>query len=116
MRISDWSSDVCSSDLDAIDALEQAFRIDPQQLVVRGRDDAAVIGEGAVAQLRGQHRIAEPETDFRRRQTDLDIALGFVEQLAHIAVAFAQHADRRHSGPALRAHYRSVYESMAVGR
>src|SRR3546814_21092911 len=77
MRISDWSSDVCSSDLardgrDAIDALEQAFRIDPQQLVVRGRDDAAVIGEGAVDQLRGQHRIAEPETDFRRRQTDLD--------------------------------------------
>src|SRR3546814_15708242 len=98
MRISDWSSDVCSSDLvepdlhrarlfardrrHAVDALEQALRIDLEQLVVRGRDHAAVIGEGTVDQLRGQHRMAELKADLAGRKADLDIALGLVDKLA----------------------------------
>src|SRR3546814_6104624 len=96
MRISDWSSDVCSSDLvepdlhrarlfardrrHAVDALEQALRIDLEQLVVRGRDHAAVIGEGAIDQLRGQHRMAKLETDLAGLKADFDIAFGLVEQ------------------------------------
>ena len=34
-----------------------------------------VIGEGAVDQLRGQHRLAEREADLGRRQRDLDRAV-----------------------------------------
>ena len=66
----------------------EALRVELQQLVVAGRDDAVVIGEGAVDQLAGQHRAAEAEADLGRRQRDLDRAFDLVEQLAQFADAF----------------------------
>jgi hypothetical protein len=39
----------------AIDAFKEAARIEPQQLVVAGGNDPAVIGERPVDQLAGQH-------------------------------------------------------------
>src|SRR3546814_12823748 len=43
MRISDWSSDVCSSDLHALVAVD----IGQLRFTTRGRGEAGVIGEGA---------------------------------------------------------------------
>src|SRR3546814_18547019 len=64
MRISDWSSDVCSSDLDVI---EQALRVieDPQYAGLFGPDAlaeapiAAVVGEAVIAGTVDRLRIGE---------------------------------------------------------
>src|SRR3546814_7532757 len=56
---------------DAVHAFLEAARVDLEQLVVGGRDDAAVIGEGAVDQLAGQDRDAQAEADLAGGQADL---------------------------------------------
>ena len=85
---------------DPVDALLEAARIDLQDLVVAGRDDAAVIGESAVDQLRGQQRLAQIETDLGRRQRHADRSVNLVKQLPQFRDAFARHD---HVGHALRA-------------
>ena len=55
---------------DAVDRGLEILLVDGQRLVVVGRDDAPVIGEGAVDQLRGQHHVADGEADLAGRQFD----------------------------------------------
>src|SRR5690606_23119714 len=56
----------------AIDGLGETLAIDLHDLVVAGRDHAAIIGEGAVDELRGQHNAAELETYLGFRNADGD--------------------------------------------
>src|SRR3546814_2106851 len=56
MRISDWSSDVCSSDLTA----EHRFDIGPRGVAQRAGDEGAIsIARGRAARRCGQ-RVAQP--------------------------------------------------------
>src|SRR3546814_2422798 len=46
MRISDWSSDVCSSDLrTGVDAIDQAITFHPQQVATKGFEQAIQLRE-----------------------------------------------------------------------
>ena len=76
---------------------DEALRVELEQLVVAGRDDPVVVGEGAVDQLAGQDRAAEAEADLGRRQRDFDRALDLVEQLAQFADAFLGDDDVGHA-------------------
>src|SRR3546814_20329796 len=77
MRISDWSSDVCSSDLKAVD------RLVPQCLDLR-------IGEQAVLEnLFGTQRIAAVD------QRHVVAVVGEVERFLDRGVAAADHDDLR---------------------
>src|SRR3546814_5084711 len=82
MRISDWSSDVCSSDLEIRDAdlarkgavsegnaVENAFVVaDEVHLVHREHDmpDTEQMREEAVAARLGQHALARIDQDHRK--------------------------------------------------
>src|SRR3546814_2208279 len=49
MRISDWSSDVCSSDLDALQAVIRKFSLQDIPIQCAGRTDTGVHAIGQVA-------------------------------------------------------------------
>src|SRR3546814_5130884 len=69
MRISDWSSDVCSSDLSRLLAIGrrdfQQFHVEDQQRV--GRDDAVARAFGSIAKFR-----RNPEAVLRAGRHKLD--------------------------------------------
>src|SRR3546814_14235081 len=83
MRISDWSSDVCSSDLDVL-------------LVGRGGD------AGAVAFAR--HRLALAAGQFVGSQRAVAVAVHSVEGVAHPVLVF----DQRDVAVAVAVHAREV--------
>src|SRR3546814_3704701 len=67
MRISDWSSDVCSSDLEALDVLVELVvalrRLDDEfhRLAARAlAEGAGIVGEGAHAGDAGELRLDLP--------------------------------------------------------
>src|SRR3546814_5883713 len=110
MRMSDWSSDVCYSDLhldrtclfrgdggDAVNTVFKAARVDFQQLVIAGGDDAAIIGKGSVNQLAGQDCAAKPEANFGCAEIDQNAAVYLIEQLAQLANAFAGRSEEHKS-------------------
>ena len=102
----------------AVHAFGQHLGIDLQQLVVRRRDHAGIIREGAVDQLAGQRRIRrEAEPDFRGRQADFHrrISGHFIQQLAHFVHAFARHDHTRHVGRAIRQIQLDAGKAVAIG-
>src|SRR3546814_11939732 len=75
MRISDWSSDVCSSDLD---------------LVLGAEDVRVVLGEGAHphdAVQRARRFVAEAGAELRQPQRQVAIALQPLLEDQHVARA-----------------------------
>src|SRR3546814_20729498 len=72
MRISDWSSDVCSSDLDGV-ADDAGFGQDQDEGVVRGQP--GVIGE--VADTDTEHRVGEEHLDAVVPAFDATVGGGF---------------------------------------
>src|SRR3546814_16773964 len=81
---------------DAIDAFLEAARVDLEDLVVAGRDHAVVIGDGAVDQLRGQHRRSQIEAALGGGERHAQRTVELVETLAPLANAFAGHAPLWH--------------------
>ena len=94
----------------------EALRVELQQLVVRGRDNPVVIGEGAVDQLAGEDRAAEAEADLGRRQRDFDRALELLEQAVELGDRFARHDHVGHALGAVGRGDRDPREAVAVGR
>src|SRR3546814_15779219 len=81
MRISDWSSDVCSSDL--LDARTQR-RVDAGRMVKLGaRGDDVAVGFEQTAELIGVDRLRHVDHAIRLRRQDL------------VDIAPRLHADRR---------------------
>src|SRR3712207_8175464 len=68
-----------------------------RSLVVGGRDDPAVVGEGAVDQLRGQDGVAEAEADLGLRERHLDGAVDLVEQLPELRHALPRRSEEHTS-------------------
>jgi len=54
------------------------------------RDDAAIVGEGAVDQFRRQHHVAEGEADLALRQFDRNLRLVVLDQALHFAHRLAR--------------------------
>src|SRR3546814_13085459 len=79
MRISDWSSDVCSSDLRALDTIERTRRCDigerdPHVLIVGERAldhrlQPGIAEDVAIAE-RGQAGLARAEIGVARRRSE----------------------------------------------
>src|SRR3546814_9619794 len=73
MRISDWSSDVCSSDLLAADHIDRGWHVhDPRLALLRRNDDFA-------ARLVSRLSDSNPRGQKRHRASDLDQLLHFLE-------------------------------------
>src|SRR3546814_10938739 len=87
MRIRDWSSDVCSSDL-----------------------------KGSVNQLAGQDCAAKPEANFGCAEIDQNAAVYLIEQLEQLANAFAGNDDVRHAFCAIRPGNSDAGSKVAVRR
>ena len=81
-------------------AASKSFLSTVSSLVVVDRDDARVIGEGAVDQLGGQHHVADGEADLAGRQLDRDLAFAGLDQSLHFADRLARHDDAGHAGGA----------------
>src|SRR3546814_20157905 len=81
MRISDWSSDVCSSDLDALD--DERHADEP----VRGADelhhlDLAPPGEHRHADgVEAEHQRGDPEHHGRGEEAQADLVEGLLDAL-----------------------------------
>src|SRR3546814_10171593 len=107
MRISDWSSDVCSSDLEVRDAVGQAERIDAVPAIEHD------VGEIGPAQKHAEHRPLAAAVERDELALDhmildpaafdqLDDALERLDRLAlgteierdQIGIAVRQHRDR----------------------
>ena len=84
-------------------------------LVVADRDDAAVIRESAVDQLRGQHHRTDGEADLGLRQFDLHFAVVVFDQALHFADGLARHDHARHAVGAGRRVEIDLREAVAVG-
>src|SRR3546814_2354443 len=73
MRISDWSSDVCSSDLLAADHIDRGWHVrDPRLALLRRNDDFA-------ARLVSRLSDSNPRGQKRHRASDLDQLLHFLD-------------------------------------
>src|SRR3546814_17346580 len=104
MRISDWSSDVCSSDLIDVIFLEKASIAEYDCLVVDDADDAFAHGLVDPRWLYEREPAILSRLDDRRRQRMLAAALeagGDSEQTLLLAAVGAFYSDHRR--PALRA-------------
>src|SRR3546814_17215193 len=82
MRISDWSSDVCSSDLDSGLELDLAYGNAYALLEALGVD-AESVGEIALSQLR--ERIADPATSRRAMRFGVEQYLPRLKRMADSA-------------------------------
>src|SRR3546814_20321974 len=77
MRISDWSSDLCSSDLHPASVLDICFRYDAVGHFIRGRKEAEVSGERSV-------RAAVSTSFSLRRSISKRRAIIFCKQLVDL--------------------------------
>ena len=85
-----------------IDRLAEALPVDEQRLVVTGRNDALVVGEGAVDQLGGEDHRTEREADLRVRKLHRRLHVRRVDQFLQLADGLARDDDARH--PRMRPH------------
>lgn len=74
----------------AVDALGESVSRDPNNFVILGRDDAAVVREGSVDQFAGDDRVSERESDLACRDFDEDIPFDLVDDLEDFADRFAR--------------------------
>src|SRR3546814_15062899 len=77
MRISDWSSDVCSSDLGATGELELRFRRSdgtevPATVTIRTSDDTIVLALRPSGERRGNALISTVSHELRRPLTSVE--------------------------------------------
>src|SRR3546814_19330776 len=107
MRISDWSSDVCSSDLHPIEERHRVERGDPAPLGRKPDDEAEHDRCDRADQRPGLGRArpeqAEPEDDRDPRRDDAREFLDILERLIATAqprAGGATRADERHTGNA----------------
>ncbi len=101
---------------DAVDRGLEILLVDDQLLVVAERDDARIVGKGAVDQLGGEHDVADGEADLALRQLDRDLGLGVLDQPLHLAHGFARHDDAGHAGRAGGQRQLDLRQPVAVGR
>src|SRR3546814_5203551 len=101
MRISDWSSDVCSSDLDGVRAdPEQRLSVEPHRAGVRrdAADEAVQQGRfaGAVGADDGVHRpLPDLEVDLIKRAEPGELLAHAVDvEVAHVALPQADRLER----------------------
>ncbi len=90
--------------------------LDGQELVVMRWNDAGVIGEGAVDQLRREHDRAQGEADFRRRKLDADLHFRVFDQFLNFGDRLARHDDARHARRARRGRRLEPSQPVPVGR
>ncbi len=102
-----------------VNAGKQQFRIDLEQLVIPGRDHTAVIREGAIDQLAGQHHpafTAHGEADLARRQVDQHVTIErFFKQFAQFTHGFARHDHIGHPGGAFGPRQGEARKPVAIG-
>src|SRR3546814_8895540 len=97
MRISDWSSDVCSSDLLLADRARAAHRtasaqIGPQRRKARAPVDAVVLPESTI--LGFDERRAQRLRNFRQRHLPMQVPATVIGYLQRPAVT-VEHIDLR---------------------
>src|SRR3546814_6957147 len=95
MRISDWSSDVCSSDLDEVDAADMRVEVDADARPFQPRGDLLDMRRLAGAVIALHHDAAvelEAREDGERRVAVEDI--GRVE-VGYALVGLAERRDRK---------------------
>ena len=78
---------------DAVDSGFEGLVVDGQLPVISFRDDAAIIGEGAVDQFRSQDGAACTHDDLRVGDFDLDVLIHPVDEAARFCDRLAGHDD-----------------------
>src|SRR3546814_19465509 len=68
MRISDWSSDVCSSDLVMAMAFEQQTALACRSNCIKAVHDASVLARYLVIAIHGQTTVGEDDVALHRTQ------------------------------------------------
>src|SRR3546814_5884674 len=83
MRISDWSSDVCSSDLDGESRLGQRIEIDQSR-----RDEVAVIVGDVITQIKSRRQADAPlgEEVPPKDSSYGQSGIGFIQMVDRIVV------------------------------
>ncbi len=82
---------------DAVDGGGELALVHFQELVVALRDDPRVVREGAVDQLRGEHRLAEGEADLGGRQLHFHRHVRRLGEALHLGDRLARHDDAGHA-------------------
>ncbi len=101
---------------DAVHRIDE-FRVgDLQLLVVRLRDHAPVVGEGAVDELGGERQRADLEARLGRRDADHHLVAAGLDQPMQLVHGLARQDHARHAFSALRHGKLGLGEAVPVGR
>src|SRR5262249_47042556 len=81
----------------SVDRFRKGFAFDLEDLVVVRWDDAVIVGEGAIDQLRRQGSFSDRDADLRLAEPDKDLIRAFLDQLSELKHRLARNDHTRNA-------------------